>query len=546
MSSKQFFSTFYPASSNEGIAGATVPTRMSPQQIEEIVNGAISPELIQEQIDSVTQAFQDAITELELAQAQLSQAQSQLDQLVQQANANFDTRLDDLDTGLDGVQQINATQQTQIDGKASQTSLNGVINRVGTAESQIGSLNTTIAGLDGKYALVSSYNTLLSEVQNARGGYGNLSGRFTAQQQAITDGLAGKASVSDLNSLAARVTSAEGVNTAQNSRLSTVESDLSGKASATDLSYLWATVDGQGSTISSHNSRLDTVGSNLSGKASASSLSNLSAVVGTRSRTFFQGTTPVGTTDSPLHVGDLWVHTGDGRKLYAWNGSQWTFADDQNIQGMIGAANSRLDTVEADLSGKASASSVSNLSAVVSGKSTTYRQASDPPNPNVGDILYKTSDNNRPFRYGGPGVGWVDIADKRVADLEGNVTTISGQIDTIQTVTADLQSGKASVESVTNATAVANGASANANSALSLAASADGKASALVTNQTDVNGVITGTYSYNNGVTTGFRVRSDLVEFVPSSNSGNRIEMSNGNIRVYRANNTLAFRAGVW
>lgn len=53
-----------------------------------------------------------------------------------------------LDTGLNGVQQVQATQQTQIDGKASQTDLNATITRVGQVETVNGTQTTQISDLN--------------------------------------------------------------------------------------------------------------------------------------------------------------------------------------------------------------------------------------------------------------------------------------------------------------------------------------------------------------------------------------------------------------
>lgn len=356
------------------------------------------------------------------ATAALSAAQDQLAALVAQANADFDGRLDALDSGLDGVQQTNALQQQLIDGKATTAALNVVINRQDGQAATIGSLRDTVNDLPNRYVGVVSYNTLKAEIEGARGGYGNLSGRFSAQQQLITDGLAGKVSGSDFSTL--------------------------------------------------------------------------------------QGTV-----------------TSQGQTLTAYNG--------------------RLNTIEAVLPGKASAQSVSDLNVKVSSKVTTYYQNDDPPNPNVGDLLIKPNTNNGVFRYGGPGVGWVGVPDLRVNDLQSVTTNLSGRVGGLEQVTADLQTGKASAQKVTEVEATANDARAKAISATTVAASADGKASALVANYTDVNGVITGTYSYNNGVTTGFKVRADLVEFVPSSNSGSRFAFKDGKFSIYNGNNIEVVQLGL-
>jgi len=362
------------------------------------VTATVDPALIQEQIDLATVA-------LEAAQAQLAA-------LVAQSNTDFDTRIGMLDTGLTGVQQVNDQQQTLIDGKATTAQLNFQINRIDGQASTIGALQTTVNSLPDQYVSTTSYNTLKSEIEGARGGYGNLSGRFTAQQQTITDGLAGKASTTALTSLQGTVTS---------------------------------------------------------------------------------------------------------------------------LNNTVNAQIGRLDTVEASVAGKASAGSVSDLAVAVSSKATTYRQNTDPPNPNVGDLLIKPNTNNIIFRYEGSGAGWIGYPDTRIAALQGDVTSLSGRLTTSEQAVVDLQAGKATVSAVQQAQATANTAQSTAVSATTVAASADGKASALVANQTDVNGVITGTYSYNNGASTTYRIRSDVVEFVPSSSSGARTAYANGKWSIFNA-----------
>ena len=33
--------------------------------------------------------------------------------------------------------------------------------------------------------------------------------------------------------------------------------------------------------------------------------------------------------------GDLWVHTGEGNKLYRWDGNDWTPVQDEDIQALV-------------------------------------------------------------------------------------------------------------------------------------------------------------------------------------------------------------------
>lgn len=428
------------------VAGDLIAGGLAPDAAEELLEEARTA--VQEQIDAATATLRDALL-------QLDQAQAALDALVTQSNAAFDGRLAALDSGLDGVQQGQASLQTLIDGKASQEDLNFVINRQGSQEAIIGTLTATINDLPNQYISATSYNTLSAEVAGARGGYANLSGRFSAQQQALVDGLAGKVAVSDFSLLNSRVTSAEGTIAGHAGRLTSVEADVAGRVKTSDFNSLSGTVSTLSGTVGGHSSRLSQVEADVQGKAAAQTVSDLAAYASTRSRTFFRATAPVSTPDSPLHVGDLWVHTGDQRKLYAWDGTAWVFADDQSMRAAISALITRTERVEADVDGKASAETVEQLSLSVGG------------------------------------------FDSRITNVQ------------------------------------------------TLAQTADGKVSALVTHQTDVNGVITGTYSYNNGVSSSYRIRTDVFALEPSASSGARLRFANGKISIFNGANIEVVQLGL-
>jgi len=437
----------------------SAPELAGPITVGDLIAGGLAPDAAEELLEEARTAVQeqiDAATEtLRQGQLQLEQAQAALDALVTQSNAAFDGRLAALDSGLDGVQQGQASLQTLIDGKASQEDLNFVINRQGDQEAIIGTLTATINDLPNQYVSATSYDTLSAEVAGARGGYANLSGRFSAQQQALVDGLAGKVAVSDFSSLNSRVTSAEGTIAGHAGRLTSVEADVAGRVKTSDFNSLSGTVSTLSGTVGGHSSRLSQVEADVQGKASAQTVSDLAAYASTRSRTFFQSTAPVSTPNSPLHVADFWVHTGDQRKLYAWDGTAWVFADDQSMRGAISALITRTERVEADVEGKASAETVEQLSLSVGG------------------------------------------FDSRITNAQ------------------------------------------------TLAQTADGKVSALVTNQTDVNGVITGTYSYNNGVSSSYRIRTDVFALEPSASSGARLRFANGKISIFNGANIEVVQLGL-
>lgn len=144
----------------------------------------------------------------------------------------------------------------------------------------------------------------------------------------VADALTGKAAASDLTALTTRVTSAEGVNTAQNTRLNTAESNIAGKASAAELTTLLSEINTARNGSSNLNAQLTTmrttVSDGLAGKANTTDLTALTARV-----------------------------TG--------------------AEGVNTAQNTRLNTAESDIAGKASASSFTALQSEV----TTARNGSE-------------------------------------------------------------------------------------------------------------------------------------------------------------------------
>lgn len=80
----------------------------------------------------------------------------------------------------------------------------------------------------------------VAELAAARNGSTTLSAQLTTMRQTVADGLAGKASATDFNSIKAEVQTARGGASSLNSRLDTVEADVDGKASATRVTALEA------------------------------------------------------------------------------------------------------------------------------------------------------------------------------------------------------------------------------------------------------------------------------------------------------------------
>ena len=196
------------------------------------------------------------------------------------------SELSTLATRVTTAEGVNTAQNTRLNtvesdvaGKASASALSSLTARVGTAEGAITSLTTQMGDRIYQISLITA--------------------DVTSLQTATANLVTGKANASDLTSLATRVTSTESVNTAQNSRLNTVESDVAGKASATSLTSLTARVVATEGGIGSLNTQmgdrifqitslqadvttLTTATANLAtGKADASRVATLEATVNT-------------------------------------------------------------------------------------------------------------------------------------------------------------------------------------------------------------------------------------------------------------------------
>ena len=136
--------------------------------------------------------------------------------------------------------------------------------------------------------------------------------------------------------------------------------------------------------------------------------------------TFAQDAKPTSGT-----LGDLWVDTNDGNKLYRHNGTDFVTVADQSIQTAIQTAVSAGNTAD--------------------GKIQTFYQGTFPSGlaqTNTGDLFVNTSDNNTMYRYvhdclNDPSsyqcTGWFNISDSRIATLDSQLTTAQGNIASLDT-----------------------------------------------------------------------------------------------------------------
>lgn len=120
--------------------------------------------------------------------------------------------------------------------------------------------------------------------------------------------------------------------------------------------------------------------------------------------TFYQDGQP--TADG---VGDLWVDTDDGNKLYRWSGSAWIEIQDADIAQAIADAATAQSTAD--------------------GKIVSFYQDTAPTADGVGDIWFDTDAGNKQYRWSG--TAWVEAAltpAQTIAtiNLDGGTVRING------------------------------------------------------------------------------------------------------------------------
>jgi hypothetical protein len=158
----------------------------------------------------------------------------------------------------------------------------------------------------------------------------------------------------------------------------------------------------------------------------AGALSDISSVQGTIAtlqatedggiNTFYQNDAPTG------GVGDLWVDTDDGNKLYRWDGSVWQPIQDTAIATAIADAAAAASTADS--------------------KITTY-YGPDAPTVDLidgsalnadddGDLWFETDQNNKLHRFDGSTLTWVAVTDGRVDTLSTDLGSAVTNITTLQ------------------------------------------------------------------------------------------------------------------
>ena len=123
--------------------------------------------------------------------------------------------------------------------------------------------------------------------------------------------------------------------------------------------------------------------------SAATAIANAATAQGTadgKVTTFYQTTAP-----TAEGIGDLWVDTDDGNKLYRWSGAAWVEIQDDDIATAI--ANAATAQTTAD------------------GKIVTFAQDAAPTADGTGDFWIDTNDGNKIYRWSG--AAWVAVDDTR-------------------------------------------------------------------------------------------------------------------------------------
>jgi len=123
--------------------------------------------------------------------------------------------------------------------------------------------------------------------------------------------------------------------------------------------------------------------------------------------TFYQDDTPTATT-----IGDLWIDTNSGNKLFRWNGTEWLSVDNSQLQEALIAAG--------------------DAQATADGKILTFAQVDPPTASAVGDLWIDTNDNNKLYRWNGS--AWAVVQDGLIAAHSDALISLSSSVSSKTTV----------------------------------------------------------------------------------------------------------------
>jgi len=139
--------------------------------------------------------------------------------------------------------------------------------------------------------------------------------------------------------------------------------------------------------------------------------------------TYAQTTAP--TADG---VGDLWIDTNDGNRIYRWNGSSWIDYRDTTIAtaqaqantAITNAANAQSDATQAQ-------ADAATAQSTADGKVVTFYQNEPPTADGVGDLWIDTNDGNKLYRW--DTTTWVAVQDTDISTAISNAGTAQATAD---------------------------------------------------------------------------------------------------------------------
>lgn len=243
------------------------------------------------------------------------------------------------------------------------------------------------------------------------------------------------------------------------------------------------------------NTNVTNVDNRVTAEANRTTL--LTATVGTKTTTFAQIAAPPITGRV---VGDTWIDTDDGNKLYTWDGTAWA------ARALTAGI-----TVFAQITAPTSVGRI------------------------VGDLWFDTDDSNKPYRW--DGAAWVEITDQRILANATGLTNLTTRVtSTENTNTAQANSITSLNSTVYDAT---SGVAASATAVSSLntrANTTDGKIGTLEASWTvalDVNGYVSGVRSVNTGSSATFTVLADKFQIVtPGQTPKVPFAVASGNVYI--------------
>lgn len=213
-------------------------------------------------------------------------------------------------------------------------------------------------------------------------------------------------------------------------RIATLISDLD-TAEATIITTT-GNVTSLSSTVSTLSGTVSTLSTTVS--SHTTSISTNTTDIATKARTFRQTSAPTATA-----VGDLWIDSDDGEKLYratATGSGSWVAVDDARIASTAATVSTLSSTVTTIDSAVASlTTTVSAHTTTLTNRNRTFRQTSAPTADNTGDLWIDSDDDEKLYRWSGS--AWVAVPDARISVNATAIATVDGKLSASYGVTVD-------------------------------------------------------------------------------------------------------------